>query len=160
MTSERSTYSEGVRKRALALYLEVGPAETGKRLGIPAATVRSWAQREGLATVAAEQRRDAVQAARLRWGQRRGQLRERFGEVALDMLDRLPDASPSAAKSLVTAAAICTDKAELLSRAEQAAQQARGPLKPDELDREIAHLLEQVAGKRIGELEAELSAYR
>ena len=41
-------YPEDVRAEALALYEAVGPAEAARRLGLKAATVRSWAHRAGL----------------------------------------------------------------------------------------------------------------
>ena len=41
-------YPGYVRAEALALYEAVGPAEAARRLGLKAATVRSWAHRAGL----------------------------------------------------------------------------------------------------------------
>ncbi len=35
-------YTAEQRDAALELYREVGPAEAGRRLGIPSGTVRSW----------------------------------------------------------------------------------------------------------------------
>ncbi|MBA3371113.1 MAG: hypothetical protein H0T96_06640 [Thermoleophilaceae bacterium] len=108
-------YTAEQRAAALELYSEVGPAEAGRRLGIPSGTVRSWARRNGCAAVATENRRAAVEAARLTWEQRRSGLTVRLGEVAAELLERVEKAEPGEAKALATALAILVDKAELLS---------------------------------------------
>jgi transposase-like protein len=48
---QRRSYSKAQREESLQLYTEVGPAEAGRRLGIPAATVRKWAQRAGTQSI-------------------------------------------------------------------------------------------------------------
>ena len=108
-------YTAEQRDAALELYREVGPAEAGRRLSIPSGTVRSWARRNGCAAVATENRRAAVEAARLTWEQRRSGLTVRLGEVAAELLERVKKAEPGEAKALATALAILVDKAELLS---------------------------------------------
>jgi len=145
-------YSAEKRREALDCYREHGPAEAGRRLGIPSGTIRSWARREGLATVAPQERKAAVDAARLTWEQRRCDLRQRFGEVAGELLADLPVTNPNATKNLVTAAAICVDKAESLARAEREDHQLEIP---DEIDFELSRLVEEAAERRASELVGE-----
>jgi hypothetical protein len=55
---------------------------TFELVGIPNGTIRSWAHRTGVATVAAQNTRAATEAARLRWGECRLELAHRVGEQA------------------------------------------------------------------------------
>ena len=135
--------------------MEVGPAETGRRLGVPSGTVRSWAKREGLTTVASEKRQAGVAAARLTWDQRRCEMTLRLGEVAAQMLDRAADAPPAKTKNLATAMAIMVDKAELLAGAtNRSTGDTHHPTK-EEFDagvEELKNLVEAEAEKRAREI--------
>jgi transposase-like protein len=64
MTSE---YQPELKAQALAIYVEHGGAEAARQTGIPNGTIRSWAHRNGVATVAAEKTRAATEAARPSW---------------------------------------------------------------------------------------------
>lgn len=76
----RRTYSDQEKQAALALYLDHGAAEAARRTGIAAGTLKSWASRNGVASVATEQRTAAVAAAQLT-------LADRKLALASDLLD-------------------------------------------------------------------------
>lgn len=70
-TMARNVYPAEVRERAVSLCVEHGPAEAARRLAadgitIQAGTIRSWASREGVATVAAQKMGEAREAAKAR----------------------------------------------------------------------------------------------
>lgn len=91
------TYTAAERKRALDLYAEQGPAAAARAAGIPAATIRSWAKRNGAQPLRDERTRAGTEAARLTWEQRRAELTVRLGEVAAGPIGtRTPASAPSA----------------------------------------------------------------
>lgn len=68
---QRQRYSDEQKAEALRLVVDVGPAEAGRRTGIPAGTIASWATRAGVtgerhtvATKAATEQRVATIAER------------------------------------------------------------------------------------------------
>jgi hypothetical protein len=70
----RAQYTDEQRDKALSLYREHGPGEASRRTGVPSATIRTWANRAGIAGEVAGQRRAAVEAAQLTMAQRRANL--------------------------------------------------------------------------------------
>ena len=63
--ADRRTYTDQEKAEALKLYETEGPTAVEKQLGIPKATVASWARRAGVHTVRNERTREAVEAASL-----------------------------------------------------------------------------------------------
>jgi hypothetical protein len=108
-----------LKAHALAIYVEHGGAEASRKTGVPAPTIRSWAHRDGVATVAAQNTRAAIAAAQLRWEERRLALADAIGreaEAALGLVDEALGAGDArAAKDAAVTMAILVDKAELLS---------------------------------------------
>ena len=90
-----SSYTADQRRKALDLYLEHGPAEAGRRTGIPSATIRSWARREDVTSERAEAAQAGAAAARLTWAQRRAEVCMRSGALAEELLDRAEASSKS-----------------------------------------------------------------
>ena len=85
-----TTYTEEDKAAALALYAEVGLAETWRRTGIPKPTIASWARRAGLPhTDAASKTREATLAASARADQLRTEIRHKILEKVSDLLDRM-----------------------------------------------------------------------
>lgn len=112
----RARYDDATKAEALRLYAEHGPAEAARITGIPAPTVRSWARRNGVASVATPERQAAIEAARLTWTQRRTTLTAQLGEAAELLVNRaLTSGNARDAQAWMTAAAIGIDKAQLLS---------------------------------------------
>lgn len=110
------TYTPEQREEALRLYLEVGAAEAARRLEIPAATVRKWAQRAGLTAARREHAQAAIESARLTWAQRRGEIVVRFGEAADGFLTKARKTkSARNARDLMAAADMAVKNAQLLS---------------------------------------------
>ena len=63
--ADRRTYTDQEKAEALKLYETEGPTAVEKQLGIPKATVASWARRNGVHTVRNERTREATEAASL-----------------------------------------------------------------------------------------------
>lgn len=63
ITMARRQYTEEQKAEALDLYSTTGPTAVQKKLGIPKATVASWARRTGVQTVRNEKTHAATQAA-------------------------------------------------------------------------------------------------
>jgi len=85
-----------VRDRALELYQEVGPAETARRTGLRAGTIRAWASRAGVSSphVPYEWGRDVTTWPATIAAQERAKLRRLEREIAemeraLSFADRL-----------------------------------------------------------------------
>lgn len=83
----RSTYSDEVKARAVALARDHGPAQAARLLaadGITAkpGTIRSWASRAGVATVAATNTRAATEVRLATAAERRARLADRLLEIA------------------------------------------------------------------------------
>jgi len=97
MAKPRS-YTSEQRVEALRLYVEVGPAEAGRRLDIPPITVRKWAQRAGASAPRAARIAAAVKAAQLSRDQRAEEIAARALEAAGEFLSRSREANPSNAR--------------------------------------------------------------
>ena len=145
----RRSYSEEERETALRLFVEVGPAEAGRRLGIPNKTVGTWARRAGLKVDLEKTASDTsagTKAAALAWARRRPGMRDASGQAAEEFLIKARASTKGGeARAFATAFAICLDKAELLdgratervdvseSEARERVRQLRDELLRDEL---------------------------
>ncbi|MFF0904023.1 UNVERIFIED_CONTAM: hypothetical protein RF653_10145 [Kocuria sp. CPCC 205316] len=85
----KRTYTDEQKAEALEVYKQHGPGEAGRRLGIPAKTITSWAKRAGLQSDAPAATKNAVEMAQLSRAAKREELLDRMHDSALDMLDRL-----------------------------------------------------------------------
>jgi len=108
-----------LKAQALAVYVDHGGAEASRQTGVPAGTIRSWALRDGVATVAAQNTRAAIAAAQMRWEQRRLALADAIGEAAeaaLGLVDEALDAGDArAAKDAAVTLGVLIDRAEKLT---------------------------------------------
>jgi hypothetical protein len=149
-----SEYQPELKAQALAIYADHGGAEASRETGVPATTIRSWAHRAGVATVATEKTRAATEAARLRWEERRLELAHQVGEQAEEALDRvakeITSGNAADAKNMATTLGILIDKAQLLTggttnRHEYASREdlERRAKELDELARRRAERLQQ-----------------
>lgn len=59
----RARYDENFRQQAIALAVEIGPADAARQLGVKAATLRSWCSRADVATDAARETTKAATEA-------------------------------------------------------------------------------------------------
>lgn len=137
----RRTYTQAERAHALELYVEHGPAEASRRSGIPSGTIRQWALREGLVKARAEGVRANVDAMRLTWAQRRGEICVRAGEVAANLLERADGSERSRdASDFMRGFAVAVDKAQLLDGAptERVASQVERVEKVKQMRDELA----------------------
>lgn len=75
-TDGRRTYTPEQREEALRLYADLGPAETGRQMGIPSNTIRQWARRAGVTGPRAKQVAKAVEASKAAMSERRSRLAE------------------------------------------------------------------------------------
>lgn len=112
-----SKFTDAQHDQALTLVREgVGYREITRRTGVARSTISTWARAAGIDTEKADQVAAAAEANRVGWHKRRGELIDRFGDLAELMLERTEACNESAdAKNLITAAAIAVDKAQLLS---------------------------------------------
>ena len=78
----RRAYTDEQREEALRLYETDGPSAVEKQLGIPKATVASWARRAGVHTVRNENVSARVDAAKLDNAERRANLVKRLYGLA------------------------------------------------------------------------------
>jgi hypothetical protein len=109
------TYTGAEREEALRLYRDLGPAETGRQLDIPAGTVRQWALRAGLTDSRHATARAGTAAARQTWAQRRAEMTVRLGEIAAEFLERAIKASKSRDSiNYMGSASRAIDRAQLL----------------------------------------------
>jgi len=112
-------YTEAQRTEAVNLALELEDvAEAARRLDISRQLLHQWLQKAGL-TVNTANREANIQAARMRWEERRQAMTDRLGYLAgraLDALEGNLEADEIRnTKDLATTAAILIDKAQLLS---------------------------------------------
>lgn len=112
----RTHYPPETRERALELYADgVGPAEVGRRLGLPRKTVASWCARAGTQRDAAPERRAAVDAARLSYADRKQRLRDEAVALAEEQAGLWRAAEkPTDRKTHAVAFGIAVDKSLLL----------------------------------------------
>lgn len=139
----RQPWTPEQKADALIRYEAGGKAdEISAEMGIPAATIRSWARRSGVAARCNEERKVHVEAMQLAWAERRGVMVEEIGAVAHMALAQTVAAlelgKSRDAKDLATTMAILVDKAQLLSggatsRSEHADPRARLSELKDEL---------------------------
>ena len=112
-------YSEEQRRNALALYKEHGPSKASRQCGIPQKTISSWAKRGGVQSDAPQKTKAAVEAARLKWAERRTDEANEAGHdaqsVRLMMLALAMDEQTKKAQELATVYGVLIDKAQLLS---------------------------------------------
>ena len=141
----RGHYSAEDKARALAIYVEQGPAEAARATGIKDATIRSWAKRAGMAAPRAEVTRAAVKAAQESWLQRRGELRDASGAAAEEFLKEARAKMKSSARSatdLIRAFSILVTTANTL--AVQTAGEPGGPQTREEFDAEVDKLIDEM----------------
>lgn len=150
--TKRRSYSGTQRAEALRLYVEVGPAEAGRRLCIPAATIRKWAERSDFKR---KDERDrsvaaAVEGARLTWAQRRAEVAQRSGDAAAILIERAIEAGPRAAADLMRAFKIALDGAQLLSGGAMTQAEV---IDQEKVDYELKRLLRELESQAVGRSE-------
>ena len=120
MPGKRS-YTAQQKAEALELYRTDGPTAVEHDLGIPKGTATRWAQAAGVTTVSTENTRVRVEAARVKWEERRVALAHESGSVADLALSvarqNLAAGKARDAQSAATTYAILVDKAQLLTGA-------------------------------------------
>lgn len=140
--ARKPPYSDEVRAEALSLYREHGPAEAGRRLGIPAKTISSWAARAGVQADAREQvTAAATEAARQSWAERRARLADELGAAAEEFLVAARGAGARTARDYMAALAAAVDKAQLLSGA---ATERSETIRHDRVDAAVDELLAEM----------------
>ncbi len=142
----RRTYTPEQKQEALALYLEHGPAETSRRTGIRAGTIRQWARRGGVTSPRAERAVAGAEAARKSWAQRRATVCLAAGEAAEELIGKVRE-SPDARKAAdwARAFAIATDKAQLLDGGATGRVEVSSA---EERERRVAELRDELAARR------------
>jgi transposase-like protein len=117
----KRSYTPEQRTQALELYRTDGPRAAAATTGIPPGTISAWATRAGLQTDCVENAAVRVQAAQLKWEERRLDLANGIGELAAVARDRALEEArngkPRDAQALATTMAIAVDKAQLLTGA-------------------------------------------
>jgi hypothetical protein len=138
-----------LKAQALAIYREHGPTRAAERTGVSPGAVTKWAQAAGIESVSSEETMVRVQAARLKWEERRLEIVHEMGEKAAQALAEvgqyLDEHKPLNAKNSATTMAILVDKAQLLSGGATARTET---LHREDVDEEIerqARKLEAVA---------------
>ncbi len=156
---ERRSYTEAEKDEACLIYVEQGPTEVYRRLGIPPTTVVSWAQARGLRTMRNEKTRARTEAREVDAGERRSLLRQKLLDKALDALERMDEAhkdfrgkdaaevswdkAPSGAmKDYAMTAAILIDKLRLEEGSATARTEHVDP------QQRAAEVLDQLAARR------------
>lgn len=142
-----SKFTDEQRKQALELVREgVGYREITRRTGVSRSTISTWAREAGIDTEKADQVAAAAEANRVGWHKRRGELIDRFGDLAELMLERTEACNESAdAKNLITAAAIAVDKAQLLSGSATSRHEVMDAQRRRE---RVGHLRDELAERR------------
>lgn len=114
----RRRFTDAEKAHALDVYATEGPAEAARQTGIPKGTIASWAHRTGTQTVCNERAAARVEAAQMKWAERRQAMVDRIGTIAEKALtvveDNLDLGTTSKAKDAATTMAILVDKAQLL----------------------------------------------
>ena len=145
--ARKPLYTAEQRAEALRLYRELGAAEAARQCGINAATTRSWAHRDGIATTVApsEQTKAATDAARRSWTQRRQELSEATGAAAADLLERIgATKKPTDVRALATAFSDLVEKGQLLDGSPSSRVEVSGE---DRLER-VKRLRDDLAMRR------------
>lgn len=122
--TERRRWPDEIRQRALELYVEFGPADAARLLAsdghhVPPNTIKAWASRAGLATVATQKTEAATAAKRAKFELQRAGFADRMGNLIDGLLDTAEEALAAgdlqAVKIAAVSAAVYVDKAQLLS---------------------------------------------
>ncbi|MBA3261438.1 MAG: hypothetical protein H0T69_02960 [Thermoleophilaceae bacterium] len=112
------TYTAAEREEALRLYLDMGPAEAGRRLSIRPGTIRQWAFKAGLTDKRHATARAGAAAARLTWAQRRADVARRAGDAAaLFVEDAIASDKARDRRDLMASFKMAAEGAQLLSPA-------------------------------------------
>ncbi len=112
----KAAWAPDVRERALAIYLERGPAEASRQTGVPTGTVSQWARRRGVTNTRYLQTTAASQAHVASAEERMTRIAVNLARIADDRTQWIAD--QPADKDVVrpmTVAAIAIDKAQLLT---------------------------------------------
>ena len=145
--ARKPPYSSEQREEALRLYREIGSANASRECGVPAATIRSWAHRDGIATTVppSEQTRAATDAARLSRAQRRLKLAEEAGAVAVELLERI-----GGTRKATDVRALATGFGELVAKAQllDGGPSERVEVSEGERRERVAKLRDEIAARR------------
>ncbi len=87
----KRTYTEEQRDEACLVYVEHGPTEVERRLGIPKGTVLYWATQRNLRTVRNQKTAEATEAAALDARAKRASLQCLLLDQALSALERMDE---------------------------------------------------------------------
>jgi hypothetical protein len=148
-------YDDKQKAEALSLYAEHGPAEAGRRTGIPRTTISRWAGETGVRTDREAKTREATKAAAEKAAKLRETLKSNCRDRAVDLIHRMEEmhvefvgkdgrreevakATAAACKDYAVAVGVLIDKAELLDGRATSRQETRNI---DQMDREIERLL-------------------
>lgn len=122
--TERRRWSDDIKRRALELYVEFGPADAARLLAsdghhVPAKTIAYWARQAGIQSDGAQKTAAATAAAHARFELRRAGFADRMGNLIDGLLDTaeqsLAAGDLQSVKVAAVAAAVFVDKAQLLS---------------------------------------------
>lgn len=112
----RQAFPADVRAKALAIYLESGPAEASRQTGVPTGTVSQWARRKGVTLTRSLQTLGATEASKTSRESRLERLAETLVTIAYDRAEWIKLQAPSEdTRAPMTVAAIAIDKAQLLT---------------------------------------------
>ena len=162
----RREYTAEERAEALRLYVEVGPCEAARRLGMDKRLVSKWAKKTGVATVATQKNLEGVEAAEAKAAHLRGKLKGLLLEKAVDLLGRMdephidfkgggnlgpvevtyPKATASACQAYATAAAVLIDKFRLENGEVTGREEV---VTVDAIDREIQRLESELVRRAV-----------
>lgn len=112
--SRRVATDAATKARALQRAAEVGPAEAGRELGIPAATIRAWRSRSGVAGPPADVDPQTWQERKAQGAGRTWEVAEAAAAKALELLKR---GDMLGAQRAMIAAGIAADKTGVLEEA-------------------------------------------
>lgn len=130
-----------VKAQALALYPDLGVAQTADQLGVPRGTVSVWVHRAGLQRVHPQQTQAATEARVTLQEEIRDEVKLGFLTEAWECLQQAPTARPADRLKLVTAAAVAIDKYRLEMGEATARTYHEGT---DDTDRRIAQLVAEM----------------
>ncbi len=147
---ERRSYTEAEKDEACLIYVEHGPTEVHRRLGIPPTTVVSWAQARVLRTMRNEKTRARTEAREVDAAERRSLFRQGLLDKALDALYQIDEVhkefrgkdASSAVKDYAMTAAILIDKLRLEEGSATARTEHVDP------QQRAAEVLDQLAARR------------
>lgn len=118
MPTRRADWPADIRERALALYVEHGPAEASRQTGVPIGTVAAWAHRKGVQSNAPDTLARAREALKLTREVRVAQLAEDLLVIAQERAKRLRQSiTADSERELATVIGLAIDKSQLLAGA-------------------------------------------